>query len=385
MTVKKTLKITEAVVALGVLIVLILWLGGFLTAGRIEPGQTPAEVWQPDVVETVRAERISVPVVEEAIGTLRPETEANISAQTTGRILSVAVRAGDQVTKGQTLTRLDDRELQARVDQARQQEQAARAIARQARDALAAAKAQLKQAESQYSRIKAFHAQEAATTQQLEEAESAYHQAQATVAQAEQRIQAADADVARAKNAVREAQVALGHSTVVAPVSGEVSKRFCDPGDLALPGKPLLTIQSKGSLHLEANVRETLIRMVPVAASMTIVIPAVGKHVDGTVDEVVPSADTISRSFLVKVRLTDITDLYPGMFGKLLIPAGSRKTVVVPARAIQQVGQLKMLLIRTDRGWERRYIRTGAQEEDGVEVLSGLEGGEELGVVGGQV
>lgn len=378
---KKVIKIVEVVVAAGLLILLILWLGGFLTRGRIEPGKVSAPEWQPDVAETARAERITLPILEEAVGTLRPETEANISAQTTGRILSVAVRAGERVRKGQILVRLDDRELRARVDQARQQEQAARAVAQEAREALTAAEAQLKQAESQHNRIKSFHEQEVATTQQLEEAESSYRQAQAGVSRAEQKIRAADADVARAGEAVREAQVALEHTAVVAPSPGEVSKRLCEPGDLAFPGKPLLAIQSQGVLRLEANVRETLIRMVPTGAAMTVLIPAVEKQVEGAVNEVVPSADAASRSFLVKVRLTDITDLYPGMFGKLLIPAGSRETVVVPARAIQGVGQLKTVLVRTDRGWERRYVRTGAQKEDQVEILSGLQGGEEVGIV----
>ena len=382
---KNVIKIAEIGAAVGVLILLILWLGGFLTAGRIQPGKVPAQAWQPDVAATVRAERISLPVTEEAVGTLRPETEANLSVQTTGRILSVAVRAGDRVTKGQTLIRLDGSELQARVDQARQQEQGARAFAQEARDGLTAAEAQLTQAESQFKRIKSFHDQEAATTQQLEEAQSAYSQAQAAVAQAKQKIQAADAEVARASNAVREVQVALGYTTVAAPTSGEISKRLCEPGDLAWPGKPLLAIQSEGALRLEANVRETLIRAVPLGNSMTVLIPAVGKRVEGTIDEVVPSADAISRSFLVKIRLTDITDLYPGMFGKLLIPVGSRETVVVPEQAIQQVGQLKTVVVRTEHGWERRYIQTGTQETDKVEVLSGLQGGEEVGIIGGQV
>ena len=87
----------------------------------------------------------------------------------------------------------------------------------------------------------------------------------------------------------------------------------------------------------------------------------------------------------MKVRLAEITDLYPGMFGKLLIPAGSRETVFVPSRAVQQVGQLTTVLARTDRGWERRFVRTGAQEENRVEILSGLEGGEELGITGGRI
>ena len=108
----------------------------------------------------------------------------------------------------------------------------------------------------------------------------------------------------------------LEHATVAAPSAGEVSRRLCEPGDLAWPGKPLLSIQSEGTLRLEASVREALIGMVPVGTSLEVEVPSVGKRVAGTVHEVVPSADAATRSFLVKVRLMEFVGLYPGMFGK---------------------------------------------------------------------
>jgi len=382
--VKKIWKSIEVVIALGILVVLILWLGGFLSGDRMEPGQVEVAAWEPEIIETVRAERISVPLIEEAVGTLRPVTEAMISAQITGRILSIEVRAGDRVQAGQPLVRLDNRELQAQVDQALRQVEMTQAVARQAREGLNGATAQLEQAKSQYERVKKFHEQQAATTQQLEEAESAYRQAEAGVKQAQQRIQAADADVERAREAVRQAQVASGYASITAPTSGEVSQRLAEPGDLAYPGKPILAIQSEGALRLEANVRESLFKLVPVGTSVQVDIPAVQHTVNGTIDEVVPSADVVSRSFLVKVRLDSAADLYPGMYGKLLIPAGQYETVVAPAKSIQRVGQLETVLVRTNERWERRYVRTGFEKDEQVEILSGLDGNEELGVAGGQ-
>ncbi len=378
---RKLIKILGPLVAIGALILMILWLGGFLTPGQVGPGTVEYQPDRPDIVSEVQAKRITVPLVEEAVGTLRPETEANISAQTTGRVLTITVRAGDEVKKGQLLIQLDASELQSRVDQAKQQEEGARAKTRQAREALNAAQAQLQQAESQYERIEKFHEQEAATTQQLEEATSAYRQAQAAVEQAKEQIQAAEADVARAREAVREAQVALGYATIHAPISGEISKRLAEPGDLAFPGKTLLSVQSEGALQLEANVRESLISEVPLGASVEVEIPSVKKRVSGTVDEIVPSADAASRTFLVKVQLASIERLYPGMFGKLLIPAGTRETIVVPPESIQGVGQLKMVYVQQDDRWERRYVRTGGEHQGDIEILSGLSGGERLGIV----
>ena len=83
----------------------------------------------------------------------------------------------------------------------------------------------------------------------------------------------------------------------------------------------------------------------------------------------------------MKARLTSVTRLYPGMYGKLMVPAGERETIVVPPRSLQQVGQLKMVHVQDKGGWKRRYVRTGRDYDGQVEILSGLSGGEELGVV----
>jgi hypothetical protein len=101
------------------------------------------------------------------------------------------------------------------------------------------------------------------------------------------------------------------------------------------------------------------------------------------VDEIVPSADPGSRSFLVKTNVPTYPGLYPGMFGRLFIPVGETKRIYVPVGAVTQVGQLDYVIVTTDQGPARRYVRLGSHSRDGfLEVISGLAAGEKIVLTG---
>ncbi len=307
----------------------ILSAAGVFDTGRVEPGRTaePEGVTAP--ARTVLAVRGAVPLHEEAIGTVRSRSRVAVAAQVAGRILSVAVTAGSPVKAGEPLVALDGRELDARFAQAK----------------------------ASYERVRKFHAQKAATDAEMEAAESDFLQAKA----------------------------AVGYTTIVAPLDGVVAERLAEPGDLAWPGRTLLVLHDPKALRLEAQVRERLIARITRGAKMAVDLPAAERKVDGTVAEVLPSADPQSRSFGVWVDFDPVAGVYPGMFGRLRIPTGEREVVRVPAAAVLRVGQLEMVVVQASPGgrWERRLVTTGSRLEDGtVEILSGLKGGETVGVPG---
>jgi hypothetical protein len=102
-------------------------------------------------------------------------------------------------------------------------------------------------------------------------------------------------------------------------------------------------------------------------------IDALKKKYSVVVDEIVPSADPGSRSFLVKVSLTDGSGLYPGMFGRLMIPIGKIEKIYIPIEAVTHVGQLDFVIVDTEQGAVRRYVRLGESgPDDRIEVISGL-------------
>ncbi len=344
------------------------------------PSSQGRPAYTPEFTTTV--ERTRLPRLHEAVGTVKSRTEIRVEAQVTGRVLKVLVRPGDKVKAGQPLVSLDSRASQARVDRSKQARQSAASMSGQAKDAMAAAQAAFTKSESTYRRMKQLHDQKVVTAEEVEQAESAYLQAQARLGQAEEGLAAAQSRGREAAKVVQEAEIGLGYTTITAQEDGEVARRLAEPGDLAFPGKELLTLQTGASLRLEAMVRESLISQVHLGDTLNVIVSALDgdEPITGEVDEIEPLADPVTRSFLVKARLPEIPGLYPGMFGRLMIPLGERETVLIPESAVTRVGQLETVMVQSEEKWEPIYIRTGNTHGKTIEVLSGLSGGEVLGI-----
>ncbi len=227
-----------------------------------------------------------------------------------------------------------------------------------------------------------LYSQKAVAKSELDSARSTFLQAEAEHLRAVEGLAGAEASELKAKRVVEQAEINMDYTEIKALADGEVSKRSAEPGDLAYPNKTLLYVQTGGTMRLEALVREGLINNVRPGTKLPVVITALDKRTDGTVEEVVPSGDPQTRTFLVKVGLPDLPGLYPGMFGRLLVPMGERKTLVIPKAAVKSVGQLETVEVVTqsDMGNFIRsvYVRTGLSRGDLVEILSGLKIGENV-------
>lgn len=292
-------------------------------------------------------------VFEQATGTVQAKHETVISARITATISRINVRAGDRVSRGDTLVELDARESVSRVAQRRQ--------------VVSAARARLTQARRDHQRMQnIFETTPAAISRQDVDAAVAA-------------LRAAEAELGRARRAVEEARTASSYATLNAPIDGTVIDRYADPGDTATPGTPLLRLYNPDLLRLEANVRESLATRLVEGAELAVHIDALGADLAGIVEEIVPSADPGSRSFRVKITLPENESIYPGMFGRLRIPSGEAERYYVPAAAVRRMGQLEFVMTPGAQGMARRYVRTGIRGPDGrIEILSGLEAGEQV-------
>jgi len=366
------------------LTVLMLYMAGFFTPGKIGPGKVPdaGPLFTPE--KTARAVAETVTEFYEAVGTVRPIQETRVESQVQGRITDVRVRPGDRVEKGDRLVVLDSRELRARLDRAKQGLLSARARRSQAMQSVNAAKAVFSKAESAYKRVQTYFKSEAATEQQLEEAQAAFLQAKAGLEQAGDGLREADAGVKQAEKVVEESTIALGYNDIRATTGGEVGRRLVEPGDMAFPGKPLLMLQTRGALRLEALVPESLIRRIKIGEPLQVVIDALNQTFTGRLAEVVPAADPATRSFVVKVALPETEGLYPGMFGRLLVPTDTVSVVWIPAEALRRVGQLEMVTAKIGDRWREIYVTSGRTSKGRIEILSGLNGDEMIAVRGGE-
>lgn len=342
---------------------------------RVGPGRVGAPGQSAEIKEkTVRAETKLITDSYEAVGTVRPKTEARISAQ----VVDVKVRPGDMVEKGRVLVVLDSRQMDTRLSQARKALKSAESHREQANQSLNAAQAVFNEAQADHERVKLFFESQAATQQELERSESRFLQAKAGLNQSRKALEGATAGLGQAEEMVREAEIFLGYTQVMAPAQGKVLERLVDPGDMALPGKPLVILKTGNGLQMEALVPEGLISKVGPGITLSAVISTLDQTVAARVDEIIPYADPRTRTFLVKAILPEMEGIFPGMYGKLLIPFKTEDVVLIPPVAILRVGQLEMVKVKKDDHWEKRYIKTGKAHMDLVEVLSGLSGNEIL-------
>jgi len=369
------------IVAPLLILMALLVLSGCQDSGKIQPGKTVSTSGEEKApAETTRAQIETVRRWFEASGTVRPRTETRIEAQITAQVISVDVRPGSRVTKGQVLISLDNRQLLSRLDQARQGLKSAQASRKQAQQAVISAEAAHSQAEADFNRTRTYFNSKAATQQELEKAQSLYRQARAGLARVKEAHTGTLAGIRQAEEVIREAKIAMGYTRIVAPETGEVLKRLVEPGDLALPGKPLLVLQTAGAYRLEAHVREGLISRVRLGMKLPATITTLKKEVQTEVEEIIPYADPQTRTFLVKAALPPIGGLYPGMFGKLRIPVLTEKVVIIPENALKKVGQLELVTVKEGDRWDRRYVKTGRRIGQHIEVLSGLNGDETIGI-----
>jgi RND family efflux transporter MFP subunit len=339
------------------------WAGMFET--KIQPAQKQVAPAPPGPLEDYVVDEVH-PIEQayyaEAVGTLKAASRTEISARVMAEIQTINVRAGDVVEKDDVVIELDRAALERRQSQAEA--------------ALADAKAAVDQARADLERAEKIRQANPQAISKREFDQLAF-QAQSTEAKRD-----------GAKEALAEVEVLLSYTTIKAPKAGTIVERFAEPGDVAQPGRPLLELYDPTSLRLEVPVMENLAIKLTEGDELTVNIDALDRTLTATVDEIVPQAEAASRSFLVKVKLPPSPDLFEGMYGRLMIPAGKRLHLCLNAAAVEKIGQLEFVYAVDDDGEnpERRYIKTGRYGSrtgpDGkpgrVEVLSGLEAGEKV-------
>ncbi len=381
-----------------------------------ETVERPArERWQG---ATVQVEERTLPRQLELSGTLTPVRQATLSTRLSGRLLELTVEEGDRVNAGQVVARVDTSDLESRTAQARAGEVVAQAgtvqaqaSVRTAQSGLEQAQAQLKALESQRGEVKArlelartdnqrqsFLAAEGAVSQQVadrakadfEVARSQQEQLEAGLARARAGVEAARAQLEEARTGISSSQAMveqaragteavasnLSYGLVQAPFPGVVSRKLLRQGELATPGASIVEIQDLYRLQLEVSVPEEALEAV--RPGQTLELSVGSRKLRGKVRQIVPAADPASRSFTVKVAVDNPkAELIPGMYGKLGLKTGQRQALLVPRKAVTRRGQLEEVQIIDPEGYpELRLIKTGQDQGELVEVLSGLNAGE---------
>ncbi|BCX81657.1 membrane fusion protein, multidrug efflux system [Methylomarinovum caldicuralii] len=349
---KLTSKLVWGPLAFLGLVLLLAWVQGAF-ATKVPPGNTgrPGKtVSGPTVAvaETPLPRRLRWP------GTVSADTVAHIAPKIPGRILEIGVDIGSRVEQGQLLARLEDSEIRARL--------------KAAQAALAAAQAQAQRAAADARRIRNLFRQQAATQRDLDAAVAAERTAKAQVEQARQQIQAIRSQ--------------LKETRLYAPFAGSVIERLADPGDMGMPGQPILVLQNPHRLEVYTHVPESCAVYLRPGTGVRIEIPGRRLQLMATVTETAAAADPFTHTIEVKAALPAGQDILPGAFAWVGQSCGEETVLLLPQQTVRRVGQLEEVDLVREGRVQTRLVRTGRRIDGQVEILSGLKAGERVQLPG---
>ncbi len=357
-----------------------LLLAAAVTAGCSAPRAQPAVGTPPIAVAMARAGISDIATFFEAGGVVRASATAQISSRVMAPVTAMHVRAGDRVRRGATLVTLDAREIDANSSRA-----AAASVS--AAESVRAAEADLRVAQSAVAltratndRIQTLLARRSATAQEADESVAALSAAEAQVEAARARLSAAMAARDAARAAADSARINASYAVLTAPFDGWVAERHADPGSLAVPGTPLLTLEDPSTFRLEVALDEARAGAVTIGQPVDVRIeqgtdPAAG-WIGARVAEIA-RVDSASHTFVVKIGLPAGSASRSGLFARARLAGPARRALVVPASAVVARGQLSFVYLVDSEGYARlRAVSPGVEDGARREVLAGVRDGD---------
>jgi len=290
-----------------------------------EPGRLPMTA-EPVAVTVSAVQR--APALESFPARVVSERTADIATRMSGTVERMLVDVGARVRRGDALVALDAADIQARVTAARAQEELATRT---------------------FQRVESLQRDGAASQQELDQV-------------------TASLEAARAQRTEAEAQRA--YAVVTSPFDGVVTQRMADPGDLAVPGRPLLTVVAPGALKVVADLPAG--RAGSLEPGSTAQVRIGGATHPVRVTRVVPALGERSRTFRVEAAFEGSSSgLVPGSYGRLEVTRTGEGPRWVPIDAVVDRGQLTgVYAVETDTV-RLRWVRLGQRRDDAVELLSG--------------
>lgn len=284
-------------------------------------------------------------------GTVEAVQESTVAAQTAGTVTRLYYDIGETVKPGSVIVEISDSEQQARLEQA----QAA------ARGALA----NYRDAEQAFKRIDEIYRNELASKAQYD--------------QAKNQFDSAKANYRRTRAALKEAEKQVSYTRVIAPYGGVVTQRFVEIGEVVAPGTPLMSGTNLDRLRVLVQLPQSYAATVRQHQLAEVILPD-GRTVPAASLTLFPYADERSHNFQVRVSLPERqAGLYPGMSVKVSLPVTTGEALTLPAEALITRSELRAVyVLNSDDQPRLRQVRTGAEKNGQIEILSGLQAGDRV-------
>ena len=304
-------------------------------------------------------------------GNVEAARTAVVPARLEGTLEAIYVDEGDPVTAGRTaLFKTDSLKVEKSLEMSLQGLAVARCAQREKEASLERDQADLHKAETDYHRYAKLLAEGAVTQEAFEQQESRHLQAKATVKYAQSLVDLAVEQVRQAESAVSIARKDLADTVVYAPISGTVTQRYQEPGEMGTTSDPVLRIEDTSELEVSAFLPASYYgRVVPGVTRMRVRVNG-----DGIGDRILwyraPSIDERLRTFEVKCSLTDPLDsVVPGAIAEIEVLLDRTEGVGVPVEALQQRKDGAVVFTVRKGAAHMVAVRTGIESDAWVEIL----------------
>ncbi len=380
-----------------------LWIGGIVVVAATVVGIMAMRGGGEEMlsVETDRVERRQIIQKVSATGKIQPRTQVKVSADVSAKITKLAVVEGQWVEEGTFLAELDRERYLAAVESAEAQVRAAEANA-------SLVQQNLKRAEKEYNRTRELAKHGINSDAEFEVAETAY---QVEVA----RLESSESQVEQAQAQLKQARDDLSKTSIYAPMAGTISDLNKEQGEIAIGSQfqedVILVIADLSEMEAQVDVDENDIVAIAIGQSAEIEVDALLDQVlNGTVQEIASSANDLAGGgtrkieFEIKIAISDPpTTLRPGMTaGTEVATHRNDQALSVPiqsvaVRTLDQLMQAEETMADVEARYEAdrdgfvevvfcieegvavaRQVKTGIQSDEYIEILSGVDEGEEI-------
>lgn len=313
--------------------------------------QSVAQVGATVQASVITVEKASLALVATSPGNVIAQQQAMISSRLMGFLREINVQEGQRVAVGQKLFAVDPTDIQGQMAMARA--------------GLSQAEAALGDAKNDFERFGALYKEQAIPKMQWDKIRLQYQMTQQQVSMAR-----AGFDTASAQ---------MKYATVTAPFAGVITQKMANAGAMAAPGQPVLMLENTDRLQVQTSVAGDVYAQLKLGTAVAIQAQGQGSDIEGKVANLVPSADPVTHSHLVKIDLPRDAGLRSGSFVQVAFTLGQREGVRVPASAVlTRAGITGVFVVDAQGLASYRMVRTGSASAGQLEILAGLNPGERV-------
>lgn len=326
--------------------------------------------------------------------TLEAYQQGVVTSKISAKVLSVAVENGQYVNAGDLIATLDDTDIQnsiktaqAQIQVNEQQVNAAQQQLNSSQVALQKMQISLDDAKRNYDRQKTLFDNGAISKTDLETAEKTlnnaqadYNSGQATIEYSKASIETNKASLEAQKVTLEKAQNDLTNTTIKSPISGVISGKALNVGQVASQGTALAYVNDISSVYATIQIPQEKINSVEIGQEATVTVNGIDTKYDGTVQSMDALVDTTSRVFNCKIKIDNgDKSLHPGVYAKAeLLSSEKAQVITVPINALVGTEGDYSVFIDDNEKAKKQKVTIGDTDDNNVEIASGIKDGDKI-------